>query len=211
MCELHPAEDLLVDHVAGRLARYLRPLVEAHLDLCPSCRDLVAGMSVPGGSVLCALPGVPPAVGLWLRLEARLDEQPPARGLPAEMPLPPAARAELPCCVESRWGGFFTRGAEFFVLERDPARDSVVGLAHMRGGRVFPRHAHTGFEHSVVLSGGYADETGQYEPGDFGVYPPGSAHGPNTLEGEDCWILFCVEHPVRFAGWRGVLQRLFGS
>lgn len=211
MPEFHPAGETLLEHAAGRLSRHLRPIVEAHLELCPRCQEEFSALAAPGGEALREIAPERPALGLWERLASRLDEPEPKRSLPREAPLPAAARAELPAKVQSRWGGLFARGAEFLVLDRDEQAQSMLCLAHMPGGRVFPRHAHLGFEHSVVLSGGYADETGQFEVGDFGVYPPGSEHGPNTLEGEDCWILFAIEKPVRFAGWRGVLQRLFGA
>lgn len=211
MPELHPAEETLLEHASGRLVRHLRPLVEAHLDLCPACRAAVADLASPGGAMLRGVAGPEPSPGCWSRLLARLDEPAPAASLPPGVPLPPSALAELPGGVQRSWGGLFTRGARFFVLDRDPVRDSLLGLAHMPGGRRFPRHTHLGFEHSVVLAGGYEDESGTFDVGDFGVYPPGSDHGPDTLEGEPCWILFSVERPVRFHGWRGLAQRLAGG
>ena len=209
MPELHPAEETLLDHASGRTSRHLRPLIEAHLELCPTCRSAVADLASPGGVFLRAAAGPSPSPSCWNRLLARLDDAVAEVSLPA--PLPLAARAELPCGVTTSWGGFYTRGARFFVLEHDRTRDSLLGMARMPGGRRFPRHTHLGFEHSVVLAGGYRDENGTFEVGDWEVCPPGSEHGPDTLEGEACWILFTVERPVRFHGWRGVLQRFAGG
>jgi putative transcriptional regulator len=79
----------------------------------------------------------------------------------------------------------------------------------MPGGKVFPRHEHRGFEHAVVLAGGYEDERGSFVAGDYAIYEPGSEHGPHTLDGDDCWILFRLGGPVRFHGWRGAIQRIF--
>jgi putative transcriptional regulator len=210
MPELHPAEETLLDHASGRLGRHLRPVVEAHLDLCSACRTTVAALAVPGGELLRRVDGPPPSTSCWSRLLARLDEPPSAPSLPPGAPVPPAAQAELTGGVQRSWGGFFTRGARFFVLDVDREGESILGMAQMPGGRRFPRHTHLGYEHSVVLAGGYRDESGTFEEGDFGVCPPGSDHGPDTLEGEPCWILFCLERPVRFHGWRGLLQRLAG-
>ena len=39
----------------------------------------------------------------------------------------------------------------------------------MPGGLVFPRHEHRGFEHAVVLSGGYEDERGEFVAGDYSI------------------------------------------
>jgi len=57
---------------------------------------------------------------------------------------------------------------------------------------------------------GYADERGEFLAGDYAVYEPGSVHGPDTLDGDPCWTLFRLDGKVRFGGWRGALQRIFG-
>ena len=212
MPELHPDPTLLLDHACGRLPRHLRPLVEAHADLCPECRAALGELAVPGGELLAEAPDATPPPALWSRLEAALDaERRRVSRLPSGAPIPPAALAELPARVQASWGGLFARGARFFVLDRDERRDSILGLAFMPGGRRFPRHTHHGFEHAVVLAGGYEDESGSYDVGDFAAYAPESDHGPSTFEGEACWILFTIEQPVRFHGWRGFLQRVAGG
>lgn len=162
MPELHPAEETLLDHASGRLGRHLRPVVEAHLDLCPTCRTTVAALAVPGGELLRRVDGPPPSTSCWSRLLARLDEPPSAPSLPPGAPVPPAAQAELTGGVQRSWGGFFTRGARFFVLDVDREGESILGMAQMPGGRRFPRHTHLGYEHSVVLAGGYRDESGTF-------------------------------------------------
>jgi putative transcriptional regulator len=78
----------------------------------------------------------------------------------------------------------------------------------MPGGRRFPRHLHLGSEQATVLAGGYEDERGSFEAGDYVEYERGSEHGPDTLDGDPCWILFRLEGKVRFRGWRGLIQRL---
>ena len=57
---------------------------------------------------------------------------------------------------------------------------------------------------------GVADERGEFLAGDYAVYEPGSVHGPDTLDGDPCWTLFRLDGKVRFGGWRGALQRIFG-
>jgi putative transcriptional regulator len=97
------------------------------------------------------------------------------------------------------------------VLHDDAARGVKLMIGRMPPGKVFPRHEHLGFEQMVVLAGGYDDERGEFVAGDYAVYEPGSAHGPQTLDGDDCWILFRIDGPVRFRGWRGLVQRLAGG
>lgn len=209
---MHPPSETLVAHASGHLDPALRVVVEAHLDLCPTCRAELAAMSAPGGWMLAASAGaerVPDP--LWEQLAARLGEASAPAAVPASVPLPIAARLELPAGgARLRWWSPMLRGARIAILQEDSATGSSLAIAHMPGGRAFPRHAHTGFEHAVVLAGGYEDERGSFTAGDFAIYEPGSQHGPHTLDGEDCWILFRLGGPVRFAGWRGAAQRLFG-
>ncbi len=208
---MHPPSESLVAHASGHLDPALRVVVEAHLDLCPACRAEMAAMSAAGGWMLSGASGAKRAPDpLWERLEARLGEASMPASVPPSVPLPPSARLELPPGGRRlRWFSPLLRGARIAILSEDPATGASLALAHMPGGLVFPRHAHTGFEHAVVLAGGYEDERGSFTAGDFAIYEPGSQHGPHTLDGDDCWILFRLGGPVRFAGWRGVVQRLF--
>lgn len=217
---MHPPSETLVAHASGHLEPVLRVVVEAHLDLCPACRAGMAAMAEPGGWLFggfepegrrpeppSARPGPDP---LWEKLESRLAPPAAADPVPASVPLPLAARLELPASLgRLRWWRPFLRGARLAVLCEDDRTGASLALAHMPGGRVFPRHEHLGFEHAVVLAGGYDDERGSFTAGDFAIYEPGSSHGPHTLDGDDCWILFRLGGPVRFAGWRGAVQRLF--
>ncbi|MFN7942069.1 MAG: cupin domain-containing protein [Thermoanaerobaculia bacterium] len=205
----HPPEDLLLAHASGESDPAMRVLLEAHLDLCADCRAAFAELAAPGGWLLAQTPEEKPSAAVWEALERRLASPPPPDLLPAEVPLPAGARAELDLRQPPRWVRLFLRGAKMSLLFEDEGSKSWLGLGRMPGGKVFPRHLHTDFEHAVVLSGGYADERGDFEAGDFAVYEPGSEHGPDTLEGQDCWILFRLAGPVEFRGWRGVLQRLF--
>lgn len=209
----HPAVETLVAHASGHLDPALRVVIEAHLELCPACRAELAALAAPGGRLLGETPpdAVAPPADLWARLEARLPEAAGADPLPADVPLPLAARRELPPLGRVRWWRPMLRGARLAILAEDAATGTRLALAHMPGGKVFPRHEHLGFEHAVVLAGGYEDERGEFLAGDYVIYEPGSAHGPHTLDGDDCWILFRLEGMVRFAGWRGAVQRLAGG
>jgi len=206
----HPDSDTLLDHAGGQLDLPLRAVLEAHLDLCPTCRDEVAGLAAPGGGLLArSIAGdPPPPPALWQRLESAIAAPAAADPIAAGIPLPAAARRELPAGTKVRWWSFLLGGARLGMLGTDPTTGAHLVLGRMPGGLVFPRHEHRGFEHAVVLSGGYDDERGEFLAGDYAVYEPGSEHGPQTLDGDDCWILFRLEGSVRFRGWRRVFNPL---
>lgn len=54
-------------------------------------------------------------------------------------------------------------------------------LIRMEPGRGYPSHRHLGVEEVLVLAGGYRDELGVYEAGQFVRYPGGSHHTPVAL------------------------------
>jgi len=206
----HVPIETLAEHVSGQLDLAMRVLVEAHLDLCTDCRSELAALVAPGGRLLAETAAPPPPESLWAKLEAGIDASSKRAldPLPASIPLPLAARRELPEIGKVRWWSWFLGGARMGQLAVDPATGARLCLGEMPAGLRFPRHLHEGFEQVVVLAGGYDDERGEFVAGDFGVYEPGSEHGPETLDGDSCWILFRIDGPVRFRGWRGALQRL---
>lgn len=215
----HPAAELLLGHVSGHAARHLRVVLEAHLELCEACREEVRRLAEPGGELLRRAAPTDPPPALWGRLTARLEA--PAPPVPASLPLPRAAWAELgeePApgvaralgAGELRWRRALLGGGRIALVDRDSASGSSLYLGEMGGGQRFPRHLHLGTEHVILLAGGYDDEVGSYQLGDFASYAPGTEHAPETLDGEACWILFQLEGGVRFRGWRGLVQRLLG-
>jgi len=213
----HPSPDLLLSFAIGRADLPHRVMLEAHLAGCAACRAAVTETTAPGAALLRGLPQAPLPGGLWERLRQRIGEEP--RGSLAEqapalagLPIPDPAQMELPPeilrrpSLHWRWG--FTRGARMAVLARDPATNSILLIAHMPTRRVVPRHLHLGPEDVAVLTGGYEDDRGHYEAGEYAAYEPGSIHEPVTEAGAPCCTLTRLEKPNRFFGWPGLLARL---
>ena len=76
---VHPSAELMADFAAGQLHPYRRWMVEAHLELCTTCRGLASRGSRLGGAWYDSLgPETTPgpsgisAPDLWSRLEAEL-------------------------------------------------------------------------------------------------------------------------------------------
>jgi putative transcriptional regulator len=207
----HPASDLLLSFATGRADLPHRVMLEAHLAGCADCRAAVAEMSAPGGTLLRGLPGAPLSAGLWGRLRERIAETPIPQHVPpllAGLPLPAAALAELPPIHRLHWRWGFVRGGRLTALVRDPATHSHLLIGYSPPQRTFPRHLHVGPEDIVVLTGGYEDEAGHYEAGEYASYEPGTIHQPVVVPGETCWTLTRLETPNRLFGWQGLAQRL---
>jgi putative transcriptional regulator len=214
---MHPPEEILLTLASGEADLTLRATVEGHLSSCAICRAAVGELAAAGGAHLRALPPEPVPDRLW---QAVLERVAPAGGNGGEVGadplaglplLPEGTRRELPPLRHPlRWRSAWAPGARYAVLGRDRATGSFLLVGHMPAGRGFPRHSHPGREDVLILAGGYGDERGHYEAGQYAVYEPGSSHRPETEGDEECWILSRLESPIRFLGWRGWLQRALG-
>ncbi len=82
-----------------------------------------------------------------------------------------------------------------------------VSLLRLEPGRGLPQHKHSGYEYTVVLQGGYTDETGNYGVGDFAVGPGSEQHEPIADPGEPCIAMIVVEKPIVLTGpWGRLVQ-----
>ena len=205
---MHPSEEMLHAVATGQADIPHRVLVEGHLDGCAGCRTALGELSAPGGAFLFSLPAERPPEHLWKGLQARIAAPRPPCPLLAEIPLPDGARRELPELGAIRWRHLPVRGARWARLLRDPWSGSALYVGHMPARRVLPEHVHQGPEDVLVLAGGYADHFGTFEAGTFASYAAGTKHHPLTEPDEECWILFRLEKPNLFTGWRGWVQRL---
>jgi putative transcriptional regulator len=199
----HPApEELLLDYAAGALPEGPALVVALHVALDPAARRLVETLSGLGGVLLEDEPAAgvdPSALAHDLdRAMAELDRvtvEP--RSVPRPAPpgfewAPPALRRYLG--PAPRWkrklGGF----EEIRLgLHGDSHR---VSLLRLQSGKGLPVHHHVGNEYTVVMQGGYTDNTGNYGVGDFAMGPGGQDHEPIADPGEPCIALIVLEKPI---------------
>lgn len=88
--------------------------------------------------------------------------------------------------------------------------DAKVEILRIEPGHGAPRHTHQGSEYTLVVRGGFTDSAGSYGPGDLCIAGPQHTHQPIADEGEICYALAVTDGDLKFTGWLGVLQKLFG-
>mgnify|MGYP003122562308 CR=1 FL=1 len=86
-----------------------------------------------------------------------------------------------------------------------------VELYRIQPGARVPRHTHGGQEFTLVVSGGFSDETGSFGPGDLSVKGPDDTHQPVGDEDGVCFALAVRDAGLRFTGIMGVIQRMLGK
>lgn len=187
----HPGDTLLIDYSGGALCEGASLVVATHLAFCPCCRRLVTEMDAVGGALLEDLEPEPLDPGCLDALLARIDREentlPPCRpaARPAPKPTEAAARAaSLPEPLRGYLAGSLDRQRWRFLqpgmgyVDLDAGRSATTRLIRMKGGVSVPRHTHGGIELTVVLTGGFSDEFGAFQPGDIAVGDPSIEHSP---------------------------------
>ncbi len=95
-------------------------------------------------------------------------------------------------------------------LKLDVHSDSEVELYRIEPNASVPRHTHGGREYTLVVSGGFTDETGSFGPGDLSLKDATDTHQPVADPGEVCYALAVRNGDLRLTGFLGFMQRLMG-
>lgn len=96
-------------------------------------------------------------------------------------------------------------------LQIDTNGDAETELYRLEPGVTVPRHSHAGSEFTLVVTGGFADETGAYGPGDLSVKGPDHTHQPVADMDGVCYALAVRDGGLRFTGLMGAVQRILGA
>jgi putative transcriptional regulator len=208
----HSAPDeLLLDYAAGALPEGPALAVSLHVALDPDAQRTVEALRGVGGMLLEAETGEGIDESALDAVLARLDRAPVeearvvSRSKPGFEWAPSALRDYLG--PNARWKPMFGGFEEIKIaLHGDTHRVSLLRLAPGKG---LPVHRHVANEYTVVLQGGYTDNTGNYGVGDFAVGPGANEHEPIADPGEPCIALIVVEKPIVLTGAWGRLLNPF--
>lgn len=213
MPSFHPSQTLLMDYAAGSLGEAPAVLIATHLSLCPECRAEVGRIEAVGGALIEAIEPAPLASDNMVAMLRKLDGAPVA-----SMPLPDfdaETRRLVPAPLRRHIGGnlgdirWKSLGA---VRQVDLAMTRPGGharLLRLKGGAKVPRHTHDGLEMTIVLAGGFSDQSGHYLRGDMAVAGSDVTHAPVADAGEDCICFAVVDGSIKLSGPLGRLVNLF--
>jgi len=202
----HPSEEMLLAYASGAADEATSLILAMHLSYCAACRRHSRELEAMGGSLLEELSPVPMASGA---LDAALTK------LDGIKPFERAARAVskdgTPAVLRSyiggdladvRWRQVGPRLAYVPLLRRGAVTARL--LRGVPGAQTGP-HRHAGLEYTLVLKGGFSDETGRYAPGDLQVMEGDMRHNPVSDPGEPCINLAVTTGPLKFDS---LLQRI---
>lgn len=228
MSHFHPDIHWLTDYAAGNLPMSQALCISAHLSFCPQCKKEVEQLNSLGGMMFNA--AASSANESDFSVEQSSSDTKISSTLRSQMldlistesitagssSVTATASANdeadlsesaLPQCLnklvpngtdELHWQKLGTAVSVARLAAGDTQRE--VALHKIKAGGRVGNHDHKGREVTVVLTGSFSDQQGQYLPGDFLVKEPGEAHQPIASEDAECICLSVLEAPVKFTG-----------
>ena len=201
----HPDLDLLTEHAAGSLSLAQSACVSAHLNYCDACARTVSQLQNVGSALFETLQPEPVGDALLERVLARLDEEAPLRYEAAET----RTQDATPALLRRLMAGDFSDLAWKKITDTLRTTQIRTGdkafeftLLHIKAGGEIPPHEHHGSEMTLVLQGGFEDQHGSYQQGDFLFRSGSDQHAPRAFADEDCICLAVLDAPLRFTGWK---------
>lgn len=90
----------------------------------------------------------------------------------------------------------FREGVEIARIYGEGTSGPAAALLRYAPGAKVPAHAHTGFEHIIVLSGSQRDDRGTYGAGSCLIHAEGTQH--TVVSPDGCVVLAFWYSPVAF-------------
>lgn len=219
----HPNYALLAAYAEGGLDSAHGLAISAHLEICPHCRDLVHEIEAELGELLNQQAASSVALSDDANWQAMFDSivalpqqaasNTPVKTTPVmvtvngkQIAIPKVlARLVKP---EQQWRSY---GGKVFSLPLQSEDNVRMNLMYISQGVSIPQHTHKGFESTLVLHGGFSDENGHYDVGDFMQHDGQICHSPSTPQDQDCLCLTVLTEPMVFTQGVARIFNLFGK
>jgi len=214
MTNYHIDTTTLVEYSTGALKEPVAVLAATHLALCPDCRQTAEMLDHAGGGLIEAAneavvnPETRDAVFAALD-DAQSDDSTDAPSAPAlDLVIPLPLRNYLNGRIDTLEFRKVAPGLEAIDLLEEHA-GYTTRLLRIGAGKAMPMHTHTGEEMTLVLDGGFSDESGSFHRGDVAIADSSVEHRPVADPGVDCVCLAVTAAPVRLTGLFGRMLNPF--
>jgi putative transcriptional regulator len=195
----HPGEEVLLDYAIGASSPAEALVIDLHLEFCAQCRRTVDDLLAVGGALLDVMEPAFVSPQMFNKtLQAIGQNAPTSPTKPSPIPRVPTFAVGWPAPLRDRVTANRLKQWRWlpagFRALRIPMSDGDARIWVMKapGGRGPFKHTHSREEWTVVLQGGFTDETGKYEMGDFVSAGRDEAHHTVAEPGEGCICVLLV-------------------
>lgn len=204
MIHHHPDEARLLDFSAGNLSQAQALCVRMHLNQCQRCRCQADMMDSIGAVFLDRQEQIGNDTrlsdGLFDQILSRIEDQPQSSRPIHQPPADPLRKLLGKELDQLPWKRQLGAVSVLDITDLFPDQSEQIVLQKLNAGGRAPRHTHRGVETTVVVTGGFTDNRGVFEVGDFVVLDQQVEHQPVALHGEDCITFSILSAPVKLTG-----------
>ena len=195
---------LLLDYATGALSLPLEVLIETHLAMNEDSAKTMNMLMRLGGVLLEDSEPVSLSEGALENVLKAIEDQEESATLDTSRLdtndgfLPRPISDYIPDASNASW-----RRVGLGLFECDVVFEDGRGRAkfyRIAPGTAVPSHTHTGTEVTLVLEGGFTDETGSYGPGDIAVQEEGCEHKPVADNDGECLVFAINQGDIRLTG-----------
>ena len=203
MISHHPTEQTLLAYAAGTLSEALAMVIATHLGHCEVCQRSLSTLETMGGALLDEIAPMALNTDALDLLLTRVDDPLPT--------VPPVLNPDLPAPLDRvALGRWWPIGLGVRYRPLQVAGAAWGGLILAQPGRGLPKHGHAGLELTCILSGSFADGSGEFHPGDLSEPLTDHDQPPHVIGTEPCLCIIASEG-MRLRGLLGLGQRLIGQ
>ncbi|MFN3230850.1 MAG: ChrR family anti-sigma-E factor [Alphaproteobacteria bacterium] len=208
--------DLMLDYASGALAEGPSLVIASKLAMGESSRSEYREIEAIAGALFETIDPSEVSDTLLDETLARLDADDEPIAIPAPIQHDEATCAVVPHPLRQYLAAdldglnWVARGPGLEQCEVPLADKSFkASLLRIRAGEKMPRHTHKGIEYTLVLAGGFSDESGHYGRGGLAVCDGDVDHSPVADWGEDCICLTVLDAPIKMTGLIGMFVNPF--
>ncbi|NOH72406.1 transcriptional regulator [Vibrio pectenicida] len=213
----HPDFKILKAYAAGELNSVDGFAVATHLENCQSCKAKVLSHEQHFGEELSLLQGEQDLSfdSMFTNIIASEPDVMPIKRFRKPISVEIHGKQfSLPLSLsrfEDKIGEWRSYGGKVFSAPIDVCDTVRINLLYIAEGVKIPQHTHKGIESTLILHGGFSDEEGHYEAGDYLVKDASDKHSPFTKADEDCLCLTVLTEPMVFTQGVARIFNLFGK
>lgn len=213
----HPNQHMLQAYVEGSLDAVDGFTVATHLESCPTCKKQVQELESRYGEALMSLDAFDDNNFDDMLNDILQTEPAPESVRPIRKPTSIEVNGktfQLPLSLSrfrDKLGEWKSYGGKVYSAPIDIGHSVRVNLMYISEDVKIPQHTHKGIESTLILHGGFSDEDGHYEAGDYLVKDASIKHSPYTQKGEDCLCLTVLTEPMIFTQGVARIFNLFGK